>query len=85
VKFKLDENLSRRAADLIRAAGHDAVTVASQGLRGAADETLFEVYRRESRALVTLDRPPASLATDRRFKARGLVRCFATRRLPVPA
>jgi predicted nuclease of predicted toxin-antitoxin system len=70
VKFKLDENLSRRAADLIRAAGHDAVTVASEGLRGTADETLFEVCRRESRALVTLDRdfgqvlryPPAATA-----------------------
>jgi len=70
VKFKLDENLSQRAADLIRAAGHDAVTVASQGLRGAADETLFEVCRHEGRALVTLDRdfgqvlryPPAASA-----------------------
>jgi predicted nuclease of predicted toxin-antitoxin system len=70
VRFKVDENLSRRAADLIRAAGHDAVTVASQGLRGAADETLFEVCTAESRALVTLDRdfgqvlryPPAASA-----------------------
>jgi predicted nuclease of predicted toxin-antitoxin system len=70
VKLKLDENLSRRAADLVRAAGHDAVTVASQGLRGAADETLFEVCRSERRALVTLDRdfgqvlryPPAASA-----------------------
>jgi predicted nuclease of predicted toxin-antitoxin system len=56
VKFKLDENLSRRAADPIRAAGHDTVTVVSQGLRGAADETLFEVCAAESRALVTMDR-----------------------------
>jgi predicted nuclease of predicted toxin-antitoxin system len=70
VKFKLDENLSRRATDLIRAAGHDVVTVGDQGLRGAADETLFEVCRREGRALVTLDRdfgqvlryPPAASA-----------------------
>jgi predicted nuclease of predicted toxin-antitoxin system len=54
VRFKLDENLSRSAADLIRTAGHDAVTVASQGLGGAADETLFEVGTAESRALVTL-------------------------------
>jgi predicted nuclease of predicted toxin-antitoxin system len=53
VKLKLDDNLSRRAADLIRTAGHDAATVFSQGLRGAADETLFEVRGRESRALVT--------------------------------
>ena len=56
MKFKLDENLRRRAADLIGAAGHDTVTVVSQGLRGAAEETLFEVYTAESRALVTMDR-----------------------------
>jgi predicted nuclease of predicted toxin-antitoxin system len=70
VKLKLDENLSRRAADLIRAAGHDTVTVANQGLRGTADEILFEVCGRERRALVTLDRdfgqvlryPPAASA-----------------------
>jgi len=70
VKFKLDENLSRRAADLIRGAGHDAVTVVGQGLRGAVDEVLFEVCRHEGRALVTLDRdfgqvlryPPAASA-----------------------
>ena len=54
MKFKLDENLSRLAADLIHAAGHDAVTVASQGLRGAADETLFEVCRRSSRWIAIL-------------------------------
>jgi predicted nuclease of predicted toxin-antitoxin system len=56
VKLKLDENLSRRAGDVVRAAGHDAVSVASQGLGGAPDETLFEVCKREGRALVTLDR-----------------------------
>jgi len=70
VKLKLDENLSRRAADLIRSADHDAVTVGNQGLSGAADETLFEVCKREGRALITLDRdfgqvlryPPAGSA-----------------------
>jgi uncharacterized protein (DUF433 family) len=74
VKFKLDENLSRRAADLIRVAGHDVVTVPDQGLRGTADETLFEVCRREGRALITLDRdfgqvlryPPTASAGDSR-------------------
>jgi predicted nuclease of predicted toxin-antitoxin system len=70
VKLKLDENLSRHAANLIRAAGHDAVTVSNQGLSGAADETLFEVCKREGRTLITLDRdfgqvlryPPAGSA-----------------------
>ena len=70
MKLKLDGNLSRRAADLIRSADHDAVTVGNQGLSGAADETLFEVCKREGRALITLDRdfgqvlryPPAGSA-----------------------
>lgn len=70
MKLKLDENLSRRAADLVRAAGHDVATVTGQGLRGAADETLFEVCKREGRTLTTLDRdfgqvlryPPAGSA-----------------------
>jgi predicted nuclease of predicted toxin-antitoxin system len=56
VKFKLDENLSRRATDMIRAAGYDVATVTGQGLRGAADEILFEVCKREGRTLITLDR-----------------------------
>jgi predicted nuclease of predicted toxin-antitoxin system len=56
VKLKLDENLSRLAGDLIRAAGRDAVTVADQEMRGAADETLFEACKQEGPALVTLDR-----------------------------
>jgi uncharacterized protein (DUF433 family) len=34
VKLKLDENLSRRAADLISTAGHDVATSVTQGLRG---------------------------------------------------
>ena len=70
MKLKLDENLSRHAADLIRTAGHDVATSDSQGLRGAVDEILFDVCKQESRALVTLDRdfsevlryPPAGSA-----------------------
>ena len=63
MKFKLDENLSRRAVDLIRTAGQDVATSVSQELRGAADEILFAVCKQESRALVTLDRPPG-IASD---------------------
>ena len=70
MKLKLDENLSRHAADLIRTAGHDVATSVSQGLRGAVDEILFDVCKQESRALVTMDRdfsevlryPPAGSA-----------------------
>lgn len=70
MRLKLDENLSRRAAELCRAAGHDVMTVRDQGLQGAPDEKVFAVSARESRALVTLDRdlgqvlrfPPSSSA-----------------------
>jgi len=37
VKLKLDENLGRRGAELLRQAGHDAVTVTDQNLSGSAD------------------------------------------------
>jgi predicted nuclease of predicted toxin-antitoxin system len=56
VKFKLDENIGRRGLDLIRASGHDVMTVRDQDLQGVADEKLFEVCSAEGRALITLDR-----------------------------
>lgn len=56
MKFKLDENIGRRGLELLRAAGHDAVTVRDQNLQGASDQTVFEATVAEGRALVTLDR-----------------------------
>jgi predicted nuclease of predicted toxin-antitoxin system len=56
VRFKLDENIGRRGQELLRASGHDAATVLDQGLRGVAEDELFEICSREERALITLDR-----------------------------
>jgi predicted nuclease of predicted toxin-antitoxin system len=55
VKFKLDENLSLRAAAPLSDAGHDVATVAGQGMCGAEDRGLIEVCRQEERGLISLD------------------------------
>jgi predicted nuclease of predicted toxin-antitoxin system len=55
VRFKLDENLPRKAVELLVTAGHDAVSVLDQGLGGANDRRLMAVCRDEGRALVSLD------------------------------
>lgn len=55
MNFKLDENLGRRGAELLREAGHDVSTVFEEGLLGANDLALIEFCRQEGRCLVTLD------------------------------
>jgi predicted nuclease of predicted toxin-antitoxin system len=53
--FKVDENLHPDVVVLLQQRGHDAVSVSTQGLRGASDRVIADVCQRESRALVTLD------------------------------
>jgi predicted nuclease of predicted toxin-antitoxin system len=55
MEFKIDENLPVEAAELLREAGYDAVTVLEQRLGGGSDVDVAAVCRRERRALVTLD------------------------------
>jgi predicted nuclease of predicted toxin-antitoxin system len=55
MKIKLDENLGTRGADLLRAAGHDVVTVVEQGLQAAADRQVAAACQAECRCLLTLD------------------------------
>jgi hypothetical protein len=55
MKLKLDENLGRQVAGLLRRCAHDVQTVLEEGLGTAADEDLIQASRRERRCLVTLD------------------------------
>jgi predicted nuclease of predicted toxin-antitoxin system len=56
VKFKLDENLPISASDIVKSAGHDVDTVASEGLQGAADGDVVAAATAAGRILVSLDR-----------------------------
>lgn len=55
MKLKLDENLGRRAATMLRTAGFDVAIVPEEGLCSASDQQLLEICRQEGRCLVTLD------------------------------
>lgn len=55
MQFKVDENLPSEVAGILRAAGHDAVSVIDQQMSGAADPNVATVCREERRTLVTLD------------------------------
>jgi hypothetical protein len=70
VKFKLDENIGRRGLELLKACGHDVMTVWDQGLHGVADEELFEVCSAEGERLLHLIAISARLPV---FPLRGVL------------
>ena len=73
MKFKLDENIGRRGLELLKASGHDVMTVWDQGLRGVTDEELFQICAAEGRVLVTLDRDFGQITRFPPEKSAGIV------------
>jgi len=61
VKFKPDENLPLELAEDLRALGHDADTVVSEGLGGSDDRLIVEASRAQDRVLLTLDKGIANV------------------------
>ena len=55
MKFKLDENLPELVRVSLSELGHDAHTVAQEGLAGAQDDTVLQACVAEDRILITLD------------------------------
>lgn len=55
MRFLVDEALSWRLARLLVQAGHDAVHVASIGLKATPDPLIFERARVEGRVILTQD------------------------------
>ena len=55
MKFKLDENLPASSAVILASAGHDADTVAAEGLTGAPDPDVLAAATAAGRILISLD------------------------------
>lgn len=55
MRLKLDENMPAAFTELVRQAGHDAMTVADEGLSGSADPKVLVAATAESRVLLTFD------------------------------
>jgi len=55
LRFKLDENVPRRVAELLRGKGFDADTVLDEGLRSSPDEDVLAAACNDRRTLLTLD------------------------------
>lgn len=55
MKIKLDENLPARLAGWLKSLGHDADTVAEEGLQGRPDTDVWAAAKQENRFLITQD------------------------------
>ena len=55
MRFKLDENFDLRLVPMVAEGGHDVDTVQGEGLSGSQDDAVYQVCRRTSRTLITLD------------------------------
>lgn len=55
MQFKIDENLPVEAADVLRQAAHDALTIHDQQMVGQPDPRVASVCQSEQRVLLTLD------------------------------
>ncbi|MDA1314243.1 MAG: DUF5615 family PIN-like protein [Acidobacteria bacterium] len=69
----MDENLPAEAAELLRSKGHDAETVADEGLQGADDITVEREARKEQRVLVSLDLDFADLRSYLAEDSAGII------------
>jgi len=61
MKIKVDENLPRSIAELLRKRGYHAETVTEENMSGWKDEDLWEAVQREGMFLITADKGFANI------------------------
>ena len=73
MQVKIDEDLPRAVAALVRQVGHDVLTVRDQGLGAASDARVWERVQSEERMLVTADKGFADIRHHPPGTHRGVV------------
>lgn len=56
MRVKVDEDLPKEAAQMLRQRGYEAVSVVEQGMGGLKDPSLWQMVQVEQRFLVTADK-----------------------------
>ena len=73
MNFLIDNALSPLVADVLAAAGHDAIHVRERGMYAAPDDILFDWAAIEERVLVSVDTDFARLLSQRRTNKPSLI------------
>ncbi|MBN2541738.1 DUF5615 family PIN-like protein [bacterium] len=55
MKFKLDENFSKRMSSILKNSGYEVTTVREEDLQGCSDDELYKKCSKDKMCLVTLD------------------------------
>ena len=63
MKVKLDENIPRRAGEVLTRTGHEIDTVVEEGLTGSPDPDVVRAATAAGRLLITLDRGIGNVRT----------------------